>query len=267
MKQKEILSYFNLEEHPFDKEIKTKDLMKLPTIEKGAEELSLLIDTKGIGILTGPSGCGKSSLIRKIASELNPGLYRSFYISHTSLGTAEFYQSFAASMGLSSQGRRDRVFRRIKEFIINLNDQQKIHPVIFIDEAHLLSSDGLKEIRMLTNFDFDSKNACTIVLIGHSDLRNKLNLNIFTSLANSITYSILIEALPSEETFSYIESRINATGGTPSLFTKSAMKLIHDISGGILRTTGNAAWQSMIKAFQLQSKQIEKEHVQMVTRQ
>ena len=45
------------------------------------------------------------------------------------------------------------------------------------------------------------------------------------------------------------------------------MKLIHDISGGILRTTGNAAWQSMIKAFQLQSKQIEKEHVQMVTRQ
>lgn len=266
MKQKEILSYFNLELHPFDKEIKTDDLMKLSTTQKAAEELSLLIDTKGIGILTGPSGCGKSSLIRKTASELNPGLYRSFYISHTSLGTAEFYQSFAASLGLSPQGRRNTVFIRIKEFIINLNDQQRIHPVIFIDEAHSLSSDALKEIRMLTNFDFDSKNACTIILIGHSDLRQKLNLNIFTSLANSITYSILLEALPAEETFNYIESRINSTGGTPSLFTKNAMKLIHDISGGILRTTGNAAWQSMIKAFQLQSRQIEKEHVQMVTK-
>lgn len=266
MKQKEILSYFNLEFPPFDKEIKTDALMKLPTIEKAAEELSLFIETKGIGLLTGPSGCGKSSLIRKTASELNPGLYRSFYISHTSLGTAEFYQSFAASLGLSPMGRRSTIFRRIKDFIINLNDSQRIHPVIFIDEAHSLSSDALKEIRMLTNFDFDSKNACTIVLSGHSDLRLKLNLNIFTSLANSITYSILLEALPAEETFSYIESRINATGGTPSLFTKNALKLIHDISGGILRTTGNAAWQSMIKAFQLESKQIEKEHVQMVTR-
>lgn len=266
MKQKDILSYFNLDFPPFDKEIKTDDLMRFPTIERAAEELRLLIDTKGIGILTGPSGCGKSSLIRKIADELNPGLYRSFYTSHTSLGTAEFYQSLAASLGLSSQGRRDRVFRRIKEFIINLNDQQRIHPVIFIDEAHLLSSDGLKEIRMLTNFDFDSKNACTIILIGHSDLRQKLNLNVFTSLANSITYSILMEALPSEETFSYIENRIYSSGGTAPLFTKNAMKLIHDISGGILRTTGNAAWQSMIKAFQLQSSQIEKEHVQMVTK-
>lgn len=266
MKQKEILSYFNLESHPFDKEIKTDDLMKLPTIEKAAQELNLLIETKGIGLLTGPSGCGKSSLIRVTASGLNPGLSKPFYISHTSLGTGEFYQSFAAALGLSPGGRRSSVFRRIKDFIISLNDQQRIHPVIFIDEAHSLSSDTLKEIRMLTNFDYDSKNACTIVLSGHSDLRQKLNLNIFTSLANSITYSILLEALPADETFSYIESRINSTGGAPSLFTKSAMKLIHDISGGILRTTGNAAWQSMIKAFQLQSRQIEKEHVQMVTR-
>ena len=42
------------------------------------------------------------------------------------------------------------------------------------------------------------------------------------------------------------------------------MKLIHDISGEILRITGNVAWQSLIKAFQLKSIQVEKEHVQMV---
>ena len=264
MKQKEILSYFNLESHPFDKEIKTDSLMKLPTIEKASEELNLLIETKGIGLLTGPSGCGKSSLIRKTASGLNPGLHKPFYISHTSLGTAEFYQSFAAALGLSSGGRRCTVFRRIKEFIISLNNGQRIHPVIFIDEAHALSSDTLKEIRMLINFEYDSKNACTIVLSGHSSLRQKLSLNIFTSLANSITYSIKMDSLSAAETFSYIEGRINAIGGTPSLFTQNAMKLIHDISGGILRVCGTAAWQSMIKAFRLQSKQVEKEHVQMV---
>ncbi len=264
MRQKEILSYFNLESHPFDKEIKTDALMQLPTIEDASDKLDLLIETKGIGLLTGPSGCGKSSLIRKTAANLNPGLYKAFYISHTSLGTAEFYQSFAAALGLSPQGRRSTVFRRIKEFILSSNDQKRIHPVIFIDEAHSLSSDTLKEIRMLTNFEYDSKNACTIILSGHSELRQKLSLNVFTSLTNSITYSIRISALPAEETFSYLEGRISSTGGSPSLFTKNSMKLIHDISGGILRITGNVAWQSLIKAFQLKSVQIEKEHVQMV---
>ena len=264
MNQKEILSFYNLEQHPFSKEIKTESLMNLPTIKKAAGELKLLIETKGIGLLTGPSGCGKSSLIRKSAAELNPGLHKPFYICHTSLGTAEFYQTFAAALGLTPQGRRSTVFRKIKEHIINLNDQQRIHPVIFIDEAHALSSDTLKEIRMLTNFDYDSKNACTLILCGHSELRNKLKLNIFTSLANSITYSIRLDALPAEETFNFIENRISSVAGNPSLFTQNAMKLIHDISGGILRSTASIAWQALIKAFSNQSQQVEKEHVQMV---
>jgi len=266
MKERDILSWFNLEEQPFSKEIKTESLMKLPTIQKAAEEINLLIDTRGIGLLTGPSGCGKSSLIRRTASLLNKGLYKPYYVSHTSVGVAEFFQTLAATLGLSPRGRRNTNLRNIKDCIKNLGDQQHIHPVIFIDEAHALSSDTLKEIRMLTNFDYDSKNACTILLCGHSDLRAKLKLNVFTSLSNSITYSILMDTLPAEETFSYIEGRINAVGGSPSLFTQNALKLIHDISGGIIRTCGNAAWQSMIKAFQLQAKQIEKEHVQMVTR-
>lgn len=264
MKQKDILSFFNLEGHPFSKEIKTQDLACLPTLEKAQQELELLLETRGIGLFTGPSGSGKSSLIRKIASEMNPGLYRPFYICHTSLGTAEFYQGFAAALGLTPKGRRNTAFRSIRDFIIDLNDQQRIHPVIIIDEAHQLSSDTLKEFRMLTNFDYDSKNACTLILCGHCELRQKLSLNVFTSLANAITYSIRLDALPAEETCSYIEHGVMMKKGNSGLFTPNAMKLIHDFSGGILRVTANAAWQSLIKAYEHKSNVVEKEHVQMV---
>lgn len=264
MKQKDILAYFNLEAHPFDKEIATDHLMQLPTIEQAAGELSLLLETKGIGLLTGPSGCGKSSLIRKVSTELNPGLYQSFYVCHTTLKAGEFYQALAGSLDLPSNGRRGTLFRRIKDFITELNDQKGIHPVIFIDEAHALDADMLREIRMLTNFEYDSKNACTIVLCGHSELRQKLTISIYAQLANSITYSIRINQLTAEETIMYIEGRITTLGGQPSLFTANAMKLIHDFSGGILRTIGAAAWQAMLKAFQQKSQQVEREHVQMV---
>jgi len=262
--QKEILSFFNLEGHPFSKEIKTEDLMELPTMEKAGGELQLLLETRGIGLLTGPSGCGKSSLIRKAVAVLNPGLYQSFYLCHTSVATGEFYQTLSASLGLPAHGRRNSLFRQIKDYILGLNDQKRIHPVVFIDEAHALSTETLKDLRMLTNFDYDSKNACTLLLCGHSELRQRLKLNIFNSLANNITYSIRIDPLPAEETFSYIESRISKTGGQPGVFTRNAMKLIHDSSGGILRTIASIAWQALIKAAQLKSTQIEKEHVQMV---
>jgi len=267
MKQKEILSYFNLEAHPFSKELKTDELMNLPTLAKSEQELMLLIETRGIGLFTGPSGCGKSSVLRKVATQLNPGLYRPFYISHTSLGTTEFYQSCAVALGLSPLGRRSKIFRRIKSFITDLNDQKRIHPVIIIDEAQALSGDTLQEIRMLTNFEYDSKNACTLVLCGHSDLRQKLQLNVYSSLANSITYSIKLDALPVQETYTYIESRIASTGATAALFTDNAKKLIHDISSGILRIAANVAWRSLINAYQHKSTQVEKEHVQMVTSQ
>lgn len=264
LNHKDILAYFDLEKEPFNKEIQTDELMQLPTLTRAAEELSLLFETKGIGLLTGPSGCGKSSLVRQIARELNPGLYNTSYICHSSLKAGEFYQALAGGLGLPARGRRGTLFRQIKSYIVELNDQKRVHPVIFIDEAHALDGDMLKELRMLTNFEYDSKNACTILLCGQTELRQKLSINLYASLANSITYSVRLKPLSAEETASYIEGRINSLCGKTSLFTSNAMKLIHDFSGGILRIIGTVAWQAMIKTFLQKHTQVEKEHVQMV---
>ena len=82
------------------------------------------------------------------------------------------------------------------------------------------------------------------------------------SLANSITVSVNIDTLPKEETISYIEQRIKDAGNSPNLFTKNAMTLIHDASGGVLRSIGNIATGAIFKAFLSKSDQVEKEHVQ-----
>lgn len=264
MKQQDILSYFSLEGHPFSREIKTPDLLMLPPFQNALSSLSLLFDTRGIGLLTGPSGSGKSTVLRKAAAELNPGLFTPYYISHTSLATAEFYQALALAMGLSPSGRRARVLRQIKDFIVSKNKGERNHPVIFIDEAQSLSADSLKELRTLLNFDYDSKHMCTIVLCGREELKAKLGLNVFSPLANSITYTISLSPLKAEDSMRYIEQRISACGGSPSLFTTAAMNLIHDGASGILRVVGNVSWQALIKAMLSDNAQVEKEHVQMV---
>ena len=136
--------------------------------------------------------------------------------------------------------------------------------LLLIDESHLLSNDILAEIRLLTNFRFDSLNALTVILCGNETLTRKFGLSALESLASSITITISVDSLAPEETFSYIETRLACCGHKAPLFTKNAVTLIHQASGGILRTIGTIASAALLKAFLATSKQVEVEHVQSV---
>jgi general secretion pathway protein A len=258
---REIMSYFNLNQNPFDKEIKTENLHLLPSIEKYLKSLELLIETKGIGVMTGKSGTGKSCIIRLLKNKLNAGLYKVLYLCHSSTTLLEFYSHVCALFGLETKTKRGIMFRTIKDHIIAMNKSQRIHPVLIIDEAHLLNNDILQEIRLLTNFEIDSYNAITILFCGHENLNMKLGLSILESLANSITINISVDSLNKEEAFSYVEKRINHCGNSNKIFTNNALTLIHQGSGGIFRIINKIAHASLVKAYLSKSSTVEVEHV------
>jgi general secretion pathway protein A len=264
MKYREMLSYFGLTALPFTKEIATRDLQLLPSVERNLAAARLLVDTRGIGVITGKAGTGKSCLLRLLADGLAPGLYKSFYLCHSSVGTVEFYTHLVTAFGLESCYRRAAMFRELKDHIMAMNTASHIHPVLILDEAHLLNNDILAEIRLLTNYQIDSMNALTVVLCGAETLSRKFGLSILEALANSITISITLDSLPKQESFSYIETRLSACGVKQPLFTKNAMELVHQAAAGILRTIGTIANAALFKAFQAKSPQVEAEHVHAV---
>ncbi|SIR07937.1 AAA domain-containing protein [Alkalispirochaeta americana] len=104
------------------------------------------------------------------------------------------------------------------ESLSEITGAHSIHTVLIVDEAHLLSNEIVKELRMLANFEMDSVNAMTILLCGQESLLQKFGLCILESLANSISISVSTDGLPKEETFSYVEQRITACGGNPAMF-------------------------------------------------
>jgi len=261
---REILSFFNLHSMPFTKEIDTTDFMDFRSANFVYTSLQSLVQTKGLGVLTGKSGTGKSCLIRKIFANLNPGLFKPLYICHCSVSLDDFYSHLAVKIGVEPHGRKGAMFRKIKDRILTLANNSKIHPFLVIDEAHRLRNDILQEIRLLQNFEIDSLNALTILLCGQPSLEYKFTLSILESLVNSITYYLKLDGLKEEETYSYIENRISKSGNTAPIFTKNAMKQIHNASAGILRSINNIANASLIKAFQMKSQQVEAEHVNMV---
>ena len=262
MKSREMLSYFGLSEVPFGKEIPTDALLLLPSVKNNLAAARLLVETRGIGVITGKAGTGKSCLLRLLADGLPPGLYRSYYLGHSSVGVVEFYTHLSTLFSLEPRLRRAAMFRELQQHILTLATASHLHPVLLLDEANLLSNDILTEIRLLTNFHFDSLNALTVILCGNETLCRRLGLSILESLASSIT--IGVDTLPPEETMSYIETRMNACGQKAPVFTSNAMTLIHQASGGILRTIGTIANAALLKASLASSKQVEAEHVQSV---
>jgi len=264
MNWKEMLSYFSLTQMPFSKEIPTESLQLLPSVEKNLAAARLLVDTHGIGAMVGKSGTGKSCLLRLLASQLPAGLFRPLYLCHTSVGILEFYTHLCALFGLAPSCRRATMFRALQEHILSMNNSRHLHPVLLIDEAHLLSNDILAEVRLLTNFHIDSLNALTVMLCGAETLSMRFGLSILEALANCITVTIPVEGLPPEESISFIEGRLKTCGARTPLFTKNALTLIHQASGGILRPIGTIANAALFKAFVAKSTQVEAEHVQSV---
>lgn len=259
---KECRSYFGFSEPPFTKEIPTSQLMRLPSMEQALTSLQMLIDMRGIGVFTGKSGIGKSCLLRLLAEDLHPGLYKGVYLCHTSVGVLEFYLHLCHAFGVESSSRRAVMFQRLKERMLHLSREVNTHPVIFVDEAHGLNNDILKEFRLLTNFDIDSYHAATIILCGQESLLQKFGLSILEPLANSISVSVSLSSLPAEEVFSYLQQRLQTCGANSAVFTKQAMQLIAQASSGILRTVNTIANSALLSAWRANSPQVEREHVQ-----
>jgi type II secretory pathway predicted ATPase ExeA len=259
-----MLSYFSLTALPFTKEISTDQLQRLPSVERNLSAAQLLVETRGIGVITGKAGTGKSSLLRLLCQSLPAGLFKPYYICHSSVGIVEFYTHLVTAFGLESCYRRAAMFRDFKDHVLSMNTTSHIHPVLLVDEAHLLNNDILAEIRLLTNYQIDSLNALSVILCGAESLNRKFGLSMLEALANSITITISVDSLAKEETFSYIESRLSACGAKTPLMTKPAMELIHQAAGGIMRTIGTIANAALMKAYMAKSQQTEAEHVQAV---
>ena len=257
----DLLSHFSLTHLPFSKEIAVEQLIHLPSFEKAFSLAQLLVESRGIGLMIGKSGTGKSCLLRLLVTSMHPGLYKPVYICHTSCGLTEFYTHICAGLGLQPTSRRSRMFRMIQERILSLAKSDRIHCVLLIDEAHHLATDILKEIRLLTNFEVDSYNALTVLLCGHEDLRLRSALSLLEPLFNSITITIPVDGLPKEESFAYIEGRLAQCGASTSVFTKNALELAHQASGGIMRALNTIAHASLLNAYMKKSLQVEAEHV------
>jgi general secretion pathway protein A len=178
--------HFGLTLHPFDKRIEPEELFASAAQRELEARFSHLLDLREIGVFTGESGSGKTTTCRKMVAGLHTGLHRVLYVSLTTGNVMDLYKTIAWEIGLPIERNRAALFRQIRNEVSRLCGEAKQKPVLIVDEAHHLRSDVLEDLRLLTNYAMDSDNRLCLVLIGHPELRRRLNMAVHEALSQRV---------------------------------------------------------------------------------
>jgi type II secretory pathway predicted ATPase ExeA len=252
-------AFYGLEFNPFDKGLDTKHHFKTHDFKEALSRLDYLKTIKGIGLFTGSAGLGKTYSLRHFTSTLNSNLFKVIYISLSTITVSEFYRSLSYELGLEPAFKKVDMFRNIQEALITLVRDKRISPIIIIDEAQYLKTEVFNDLKMLFNFDMDSKNYSTCILIGQPYLNTILSKNIHEALRQRIVINYQYSGITKEEIGEYIETRLKLAGCHQVVFNSNAIEAIYGCCNGSIRKINSLLETSLIMGAQLNKQVIDTE--------
>lgn len=225
---------FDLVCDPFLKNSKFTNFKSMDSKE-ATIRLNFLQQAKGFGVLTGAPGCGKTTCIREWCNSLPSSLYKVCYSSLSTLTVMDFYRDLVCNLDGQPAFRKTDNFHIIQDEIMQLTTSKRITPVIVIDEANHLGPSILTDLKILFNFEMDSKDRAIILLAGHQQLNYNLKLAVHESLRQRIIMNYHMSGLTEEESRAYIQQRLKDGGCRIQVFDEQAVTAIISESKGIPR--------------------------------
>jgi len=221
---------FNLVPNPSYLFLSSKHANALTFLEYG------LTEKVGFVMLTGEIGIGKTTLIRHLLNQIESDMdvaviFNTNVLSNDLINLIMNEFEIEYRDGISKAKALDALYTFLIE---KFSMGRKV--LLIIDEAQNLSDEVLEEIRMLSNLQTDEEMLLQIMIVGQPELRNKINDPRLEQFAQRIAVSYHLSAMTFEETGEYISHRIEKAGGTPDLFSTSAVEKIYEAAMGIPRT-------------------------------
>lgn len=236
---------YGLEFNPFIKNSK-EILVDTSEYKETLFRLDYLSKTKGFGILTGSAGRGKTTALRNWAKSLNPSLYKVIYSSLSTLTPNDFYRNLVKELGCEPAFKKPDNFRIIQEEITRLSVEKRKTPVIIIDEANYINNAILNDLKILFNFEMDSRDRAAILLAGLPKLNATLGLGIHEPLKQRVVMNYNLEGFSKEEGKLYISEKLKGAGCNQTIFEDAAVEAILNASDGTPRLINKFCNASML---------------------
>ncbi|MFQ5645146.1 MAG: AAA family ATPase [Thiogranum sp.] len=243
--------HFGLTERPFSI---APDPRFLYMSQQHREALAHLLYGVGEGggfvQLTGEVGTGKTTVCRCLLEQL-PDHVDIALILNPRVTALELLGSLCDELKI--QYARDTT--SIKSLIDVLNaylldsHARGRRTVLMIDEAQNLGAEALEQVRLLTNLETTREKLLQIILVGQPELRDLLAREDLRQLSQRITARYHLDPISREETAAYIRHRLQVCGASATLFTDTAVELIHKLSAGVPRLINVLSDRAMLGAF------------------
>lgn len=244
-----LRAHYGLTRTPFSRSISPSQIFAARTHKEAVARLKWLVDETAIGVVTGEVGAGKTIAARAAVATLDTSRFTTVYLSNPMVGARGIHHHLVTALGDTPRFHRPALIAQTAELLSTETEERRKTVVLIVDEAHLLSTEQLEQLRLLTNTDMDSRSSLGLILLGQPTLRRRLKQGHFAALDQRIALRYHLQGLPPDETAAYIHHHLTLAGRSDPLFSDDAIQLIHTTSRGIPRQINNLAVQALIAGY------------------
>ncbi len=205
---------------------------------------------EGFIVVTGEVGAGKTTLVKQLLKKLPGDIILPVQIVSTQLNADDLLRLIAGSFGLETENSdKSTLLIRLENFLKQLHADGR-RALLIVDEAQNLGARAIEELRMLSNFQIDTKAVLQSFLIGQPELRDLMQRQEMRQLKQRIIAAYHLGPLDRHETQAYIEHRLTHVGWRRDPdFDDGAFDRIYEVTEGIPRRINTLADRILLAGY------------------
>lgn len=209
-----------------------------------------LHQNEGFIVVTGEIGAGKTTIVRGLLDKLDSSKVVAAQLVSTQLDAEDTLRMVAAAFGVNTRNfGKSEVLLALEAFLVDVTRQGK-RCLLIVDEAQNLTAHAVEELRMLSNFQFETQALLQSFLIGQPEFRGIMQSPHMQQLRQRVIAACHIGPMDQDETRAYIEHRLRCAGysGEP-LFNAEAYSAVFKASGGVPRRINSLCDRILLSGF------------------
>jgi putative secretion ATPase (PEP-CTERM system associated) len=223
---------------------------------------------EGFIVITGEVGAGKTTLVRGLLDSLDPDKTIAAHLVTTQVDAEDILKLVSAAFGVAVKGSsKADILLALEAYLVEQVRLEK-RCLLVVDEAQNLSLRAVEELRMLSNFQFETQALLQTFLVGQPEFRSILQNPNMHQLRQRVTASCHIGPLDLKETSDYIEHRLKRAGSTgyPG-FSEAAIEGIFRETNGVPRRINFVCDRLLLYGFLSEKTQFESDDVSEIVRE
>jgi general secretion pathway protein A len=220
----------------------------------------------GLAVIYGDVGTGKTTIARRLFQTFSDlENYKTAMIISPGLRTENaLLREIMKEFGVATKRAFADSRALFQAFLVQQFAEKKT-VVLMLDEAQTIRNANFELIRALLNFETDQQKLLNIILLGQTELAQRLDER--SDLKSRVTIFGALTSLSRKDAESMIRFRFQVAGGTSFPFTDSALDTIFRYSRGLPRMICTLCNTALTKAFMAKRRTIEADTIDIAARE